>query len=211
MPQSPKRRTQARKGRAPRILHEPEPEVGQKRQSRLHVSDDEYVESTIRSTGISEAALIRNLVHKAVRLERLERAGRDPVVNTLLDTVENLLSTHLDKLERRVSAELHTIRRLTATTVVLSNASMRLLEAYVATEPPADQKTLAARRKSFFAALYQRFIAESEKIMEGLLDERETVLSTLAESGLITALKDADLDAVLDASKNAPDGEHGQD
>jgi hypothetical protein len=207
MPPSKKIKSTTRKRRTARIFHDSNPEVGPKRQSRLQVADDEYVEATIRSTGISEAALLRNLVNKGIRLERLERAGRDPVVNTLLDTVEDLLSAHLDKLERRLSAELHTLRRLTATTIVLSNASMRLLEAYVATEPPADQKALAERRKAFFNRLYQQYIAESEKIMEGMLEERETVLTTLANSDLITPLKDADLETALDSPEGSTEGE----
>jgi hypothetical protein len=189
------------------MFHDPSPEVGPKRQSRLHVADDEYVEAKIRSTGISEAALIRNLVNKGIRLERLERAGRDPVVNTLLDTVEDLLSAHLDKLERRLSAEFHTLRRLTATTIVLSHATLRLLETYVATEPPADQKALAERRKAFFTRLFRQYIADSEKIMEGMLDEREMVLTALADSGLITPLKDTDLESALDTFKGSTEGE----
>jgi hypothetical protein len=207
MPPPTKRKSTTRKRRTARIFHDSNPEVGPKRQSRLHAADDEYLEANIRSRGISEAALIRNLVNKGIRLERLERAGRDPVVNTLLDTVEDLLSAHLDKLERRLSAEVHTLRRLTATTIVLSNATMRLLETYVATEPPADQKALAERRKAFFTRLYHQYIAESEKIMEGMLDERETVLTTLADSDLITPLKDDDLESALDTSKGSTEGE----
>ncbi|MET0623275.1 MAG: hypothetical protein ABW250_09870 [Pyrinomonadaceae bacterium] len=43
--------------------------------------------------------------------------------------------------------------------------------------------------------------------MEGMLDERETVLTTLADSDLITPLRDTDLETALDTSKGSTEGE----
>jgi hypothetical protein len=43
--------------------------------------------------------------------------------------------------------------------------------------------------------------------MEGMLDERETVLTALADSDLITPLKDDDLESALDTSKGSTEGE----
>jgi len=141
-------------------------------------------------------------------MDRLERASKGPNINILLKVIDDELAGHFAKLERRLSAEFHTLRRLVATAVVLSTSSMRLLEFYTAQAPPPPLKAVEERRRLFFTALNQQFITEAESMLEGMLEERETLLTTLAESELITTLKDSDLDAALDTSKWQPeDGE----
>lgn len=149
------------------------------------------------ATGKTEAAVMRSLVCEGVKAERSERAARDPLVGP-----------HTTKLERRLSLKFHTLRRLTATTIVLAHAAIRILETYVAVEPSPADAEVAARKKAFFHTLYRRLIgeAESERLMEGMLDERDNVLSLLAEKELITALRDEDLEALLKDLIPQPDG-----
>jgi hypothetical protein len=98
------------------------------------------------ATDKSEAAVIRDLVLKGVKAERLERAARDPVVNALLRAMNDVVVSHTARLERRLSLEFHTLRRLTATTIVLAHAAMRILETYVAVVPPPADAEVAARK-----------------------------------------------------------------
>lgn len=187
--------------RRPFVLDEHEPDLGPKVQTRLFSDDDEYLRGKLTSTGKTEADLIRRWVRRGIKAERLERAARDPVVNSLLRALDDVLGAHTARLERRLSMEFHTLRRLTATTIVLANAAMRILEAYVASQPPPDEAALAGRRKSFFGALYRRYIKEAEGIMDGMLDERDGVLDLLVEQELLTGLRDRDLSEAIDKLK----------
>lgn len=206
MPYSSDRKSKPARARTSRLLDEHEPELGPKRQSRLHLDDDEYVRTKMIATGKTEAAVIRNLVRKGAKAERLERAARDPVVNALLRVMNDVVGSHTSRLERRLSLEFHTLRRLTATAIVLAHAALRILETYVAVEPPSADAEVVERKKAYFNSLYRRFIGEAESIMERMLDERDDALSLLVEKELITALRDEDLDATLRDLKVQHDG-----
>lgn len=178
------------------LLDEHEPDLGPRAQCLLFLDDHEYVRSKMAATNKTESEVIRTLVRKGIRAERLERAARDPVVNTLLKAVSEILGAQTAKLERRLSVETHTVRRLLASNLVFGTASLRLLEAYAAGQPPPDAATIAKRRRDYFAAFFQTQINEATGIIDGALDERYALLETMSERELITALQDLDLEAV---------------
>jgi hypothetical protein len=107
-------------------------------------------------------------------------------------------------LERRLAIESHTLRKMIATTIVLANVAMGILETYTATDAPPEQTTLALRRKTFFNSLYQKFMAESETIMDGMLDERDGTLTLLKEKELISDIRDQDLESAIEELKGHP-------
>ena len=137
----------------------------------------------------------------------MELATRDPVVNALLRAMNVVVGSHTARLERWLSLEFRTLRKLTATAIDLAHAAMWILETYVAVEPPPANAEVIGRKKAYFDTLYRRLIGEAERIMEGMLDERNNALSLLVEKELITALKDEDLDATLRDLKIQPDGD----
>lgn len=191
--------------RKPRfVLDTYEPQTGPKVQSRLFSSDDEYLRAKMIATGKGESDVIRALVRKGIASERLENASKDPNVKNLLKVVETTLAEHSAKLERRLSVELHTLRRLIATAVVLSSSSMRLLELYAATGAPPTPKALEERRRSFLNTLSRQLVAEAEEMLDSMLTERELALSSLAEIGLTSPVKDTDLNVALDAQSPSP-------
>jgi hypothetical protein len=167
MPSSSDRKSKPARARTIRLLDEDEPELGPKRQSRLHLDDDEYGQTKMSVTGKTEAAVMRSLVRKGVKAGRLELATRDLVVNALLRAMNDIVGPHTTRLERRLSLEFHTLRRLTATTIVLAHAAMRILETYVAVEPPPADAEVVGRKKAYFDTLYRRLIGEAERIMGG--------------------------------------------
>ena len=119
---------------------------------------------------------MRSLVRKGVKAERLERAARNPVVNALLRAMNVVIGSHTARLERRLSLEFPTLCRLTATVIVLAHAVMRILEH---TSPqsrgwPTGRSSDA--KKHTYNTLCQRLISETERIMEGMLDERNDAL-----------------------------------
>lgn len=201
-------KSRRKKKREPLLLGEFRPELAEEPvHARLHQDDDEYIKLK-QSTGISSSELVRHYVRKGIEAERLRHAARDPYVAKLLELLDSTVVRSVGKLERRLSAELHTLRRLVATTIVISNASMRLLEFYTALTPPPTAKAVEERRRAFFDSLYQLFITEAEGMLEGMLDERESLLTILAERGLTSSIKDSDLDAALDASGAQSGGEN---
>ena len=196
-----------RRRRDPFLLGDFRPELADEpAHSRLYVDDDEYIKQK-QATGVSQSELIREYVHKAVEAERLRRAARDPYVAKLVELLNTTVSRHTEKLERRLSMEFHTLRRLTASTIVLGNAALRVLEAYVASQPPPDEAAIAERRKAYFTGLYRKFISEAEGILGGMLDERDEALALLAEKELITGLQDHELEATLEELKAVAGGE----
>lgn len=90
---------------------------------------------------------------------------------------------------------------------MLGNAALRVLEAYVASQPPPDEAAIAERRKAYFTGLYRKYISEAEAILGGMLDERDEALALLVEKELITGLRDQDLEAAIDELKAVGDGE----
>jgi hypothetical protein len=156
--------------------------------------------------GKNEAAVMRSLVRKGVQAEPLECATRNPVVNALLQAMNDVVGSHTARLERRLSLEFHILRRIATTTIVLAHAAMRILEPYVAVEPPPAAAEVTARKKAFFNTLYRRPVGEAERLMEGMLDERDNALLLLVEKELITALRDEDLEATLQDLIPQPDG-----
>lgn len=129
-------RKRSSKRKAPLLLDEHERGFGPKVQGKLYEDDDLYLRSKMETTRKFESEIVRILVRKGVRMDRLERASRDPNVNILMKVVDQTLNHHIARLERRLSTELYTLRRLVATTIVMANVAMRLIEAYTATQPP---------------------------------------------------------------------------
>ena len=205
-------KSRRRRRQTPPLLGEFRPELADEPvHARLYNDDDEYIKLK-QATGIPNSELVRNYVRKGVEAERLGRAARDPYVARLVDLLNATLDEHTGKLERRLSAELHTLRRLTATAVVLANSSMRLLELYAATGAPPTRKVFEERRRSFLGELSERVVKEAEGILDTMLDERESVLSLLAEKELTSPVGDADLNAALDSENLSPaEGEDDED
>lgn len=150
--------------------------------------------------------MIQNLVRKGVKAERLERSVRDPVVYTFLSVMNDIVGSHTAKLEHRLSLEFHTLRRLSATAMVLEHAAMLILETYVAVEPPPADAEVVGRKKSILQHPLPAVLERGRKHNRGMLDERDEALSLLVEKELITTLRDEDLDATLRDLKVQPDG-----
>jgi hypothetical protein len=67
MPSSSDRKSKPARARTIRLLDEDEPELGPKRQSRLHLDDDEYVQTKMSVTGKTEATVMQSLVRKGIK------------------------------------------------------------------------------------------------------------------------------------------------
>lgn len=71
---------------------------------------------------------------------------------------------------------------------------MRILGAYIAPAPPPEEAAVTTCR-NFFTAFYRGFVKMGSGATTGMPDDREGVLEILAGQGLITDLRDRDLDA----------------
>lgn len=71
----------------------PDTELGSRRNTRLHSSDDAEV-ARRTAAGETESAIIRKLTHKGLAYERLENGAADPVVRQLLRELNNIVSHH---------------------------------------------------------------------------------------------------------------------
>ena len=139
-------------------------------------------------------------------MEQLERAGRDPYVRNLLKTFGDITNEQIGKLENRLAVETHILRRFIAASIVLNHASIKYLQAYLASEPPPPTSEIEERRKTFGESFFQTSIDEAEKrYLSRVLREREQLLDMLLNDSRISDLMDSSFHP---NSKRTPEAEN---
>lgn len=143
--------------------------------TRLYHRD--YLEVRSRCVGRKkESAVIRELVKKGLAADRLARAGGDPAVHQLLQTFDEIVAGRTTEVTAELAVESYTLRRLMASVLATSHATLKFLELYFGVEPPPPSRDLG-EDGGFFDRLYDSWMGEADQVIQSLHEERERLLA----------------------------------
>lgn len=159
--------------------------------TRLYAEDYDQIQSRCVN-GRRESALIREAVHGWLVRERYKEVANDPALRELLRTFDKIVAHRQQPLR----VEMHTMRRLIATTLMSSHCTMKLVEAFVGTrnveevmqlksylgtdtqlEP--DGHTEGDQPLTLLDALFDQWEADAQRIISMLHEEMAANLAAL--------------------------------